>query len=224
MCILLEVQHNTSTLFYRQGNFRVKIMLKAVENLISLFYRNYDKLHQNLPLFTLTYRSTTHEVTGYTPNFIMMGQEVTLLLDIMLGLVLYDHYHRVPQYVQDLKARMETCFTDVRDQLKQCGELQRLYYNLSIHRNRFEPGTAVYLKEKTKKVGVSPKLAPKWKGPYLLVKQFSSSCKGMTSYKVTKLYHFDLLKECHSQELHAWIRRARRCIHPGVSIPGVAQE
>jgi len=147
---------------------------------------------------------------GYTPNFIMMGREVSLPLDMMLGSLQDGRCQGVPEYVQSLQARMETCFSDVRAKLKQYGEQQKRYYDLSAHESSLTPGTAVYLREKTRKIGVSPKLAPKWKGPYLLVKQFGNVCEVMTSPKVTKLYHFDLLKRCHSVDLPPWIGRARR--------------
>jgi len=210
MCALLEVSHKTSTPFHPQGNSRVERMVKVVGNLISTFCRNYDKWDRNLPLLTLAYRSSVHEVTGYTPNFVMMGREVSLPLDVMLGSLQDERRQGVPEYVQNLQQRMETCFAEVRDQLKAFGERQRRYYDLSAHGQPFEPGTPVYLREKTRKVGVSPKLAPKWLGPYLVRKQYGNVCEVLTSPKISKIYHFDLLKRCHLQDLPPWIGRARR--------------
>jgi len=184
-------------------------MVKVVGNLISTFCRNYDKWDRNLPLLTLAYRSSVHEVTGYTPNFVMMGREVSLPLDVMLGSLQDGRRQGVPEYVQNLQLRMETCFAEVRDHLKEFGERQRRYYDLSAHGQPFKPGTPVYLREKTRKVGVSPKLAPKWLGPYLVRQQFGTIYEVLTSPRVSKLYHFDLLKECRSTDLPAWLKRAK---------------
>ena len=68
----------------------------------------------------------------------------------------------------------------------------------------------VYLREKTRKKQVSPKLMPKWKGPYVIVKRFGTVYEVMTSFKVTKLYHFDLLKPCHATDIPRWIKKARK--------------
>ena len=51
-----------------------------------------------------------------------------------------------------------------------------------------------FLQEKTRMKKVSSKLMSKWKGPYMVVKRFGTVNKIMTSFKVTKLYHFDFLK------------------------------
>ena len=76
MCKLLDVDHKMSTPFHYQGNSRVERMVKVVGNLIATFCQSYREWDKNLPLLTLAYRSNTHEVTGYTPNFVMTGWEV----------------------------------------------------------------------------------------------------------------------------------------------------
>ena len=103
-------------------------MVKVVGNLISTFCQTYREWDKNLALLTLAYRSTVHDVTGFTPNFIMTGREVSLPLDVMLG-ALPEKKQGVHDYVQALQERMETCFQDVRENLKKFGEKQKKYYN-----------------------------------------------------------------------------------------------
>ena len=62
---------------------------------------------------------------------------------------------------------------------------------------------------KISKKQVSPKLMPKLKGPYMIVKCFGTVYDIMTSFKVTKLHHFDLLKPCNATSDPRWIVRAR---------------
>ena len=101
------------------------------------------------------------------------------------------------QYVQRLQIRLRTCFEEVPVQLKQYGEKHKKYYNLSIHGEEYKPGDLVYLREKTKRKQVCPILVPKWRGPYMVVKRFGTVYEFLTVLKVTKLFHFDLLKPCH---------------------------
>ena len=128
MCELLEIDHKMSTPFHPQGNSRVERMVKVVGNLISTFCQSYREWDRNLPLLTLAYRSSIHEVTGYTPNFIMTGREVALPLEIM-------HITRDWQddRMQNLQTRLKGCFAEVCMYLKQQGERQRRYYILSTH-------------------------------------------------------------------------------------------
>ena len=210
MCVMLEVEHRMSTPFHPQGNSRVERMVKVVGNLISTFCQSYRQWDRNLPLLTLAYRSTVHEVTGFTPNYVMMGREVALPLDIMLGTLDPNDRTTAPEYVSHLQNRLRGCFEEVRNHLKQTGEKQKRYYDLRAHGNDYKPGDTVYLREKTRKKQISPKLAPKWKGPYLIIKRFGTVYEVMISFNVTKLYHFDLLKPCSSTEIPPWIKRAKR--------------
>ena len=114
MCELLDVDHNISTPFHPQGNSRVKRMVKVVGNLIATFCQSYREWDKNLPLLTLAYRSNTHEVTGYTLNFVMTGREVALLLDIMLGTLQLADKMTAPQYMQRLQTRLQGCFEEVQ--------------------------------------------------------------------------------------------------------------
>ena len=61
-------------------------------------------------------------------------------------------------------------------QLKQYGEKQKKYYNLSAHGEEYNPGYLVYLKEKTRRKQVCPKLVPKWRRPYMVVKRIGTEC------------------------------------------------
>ena len=105
-------------------NSRVERMVKVVGNLIATFCQSYREWDRNLPLLTLAYRSSIHEVTGYTPNFIMTGREVALLLDIMLGTLQGTDRTTAPKYVQNLQTRLKGCFAEVHTHLKQHGERQ----------------------------------------------------------------------------------------------------
>jgi transposase InsO family protein len=210
MCKMLDVNHKMSTPFHPQGNSRVERMVKVVGNLIAAFCQTYTQWDKNLPLLTLAYRSTVHEVTGFTPNFVMTGREMSLPLDVMMGSLGLEDRSRVPEYVNRLRTRLQTCFEEVRQNLKQYGERQKKYYNLSTHGEQFKSGDLVYLREKTRKKQISPKLMPKWKGPFLVIKQFGTVYEVMTVYRVTRLYHFDLLKPCFATEIPAWIKRAKK--------------
>ena len=126
-------------------------MVKVVGNLISAFCETYKEWDKNLPLLNFAYRSTVHEVTGFIPNFVMTGREISLPLDVMLGALNQTERKSVPEYVQTLQTRLQNCFVEVRKKLKQFRERQKKYYNLSAHGDKFNPGDLVYLREKTRK-------------------------------------------------------------------------
>ena len=211
MCSLLQVEHKCSTAFHPQGNSRAEKMVQVVGNLLSAFCVNQRHWDENLPLLTLAYRSTVHEVTGYTPNYVMLGREVTLPIDIMMGTIGDEQRLTVSDYIDQLKDRLSSCFDEVRVQLAKYGERQMKYYNLSTRGLNYKPGDLVYSLEKTRKIGVSPKLAPKWLGPHLVVQRLGTVYELQMTPKKSKLLHFDLLKPCHMVDgFPAWLKRARQ--------------
>ena len=77
--------------------------------------------------------------------------------------------------------------------MKQQAEQQDQYYNFNTHGNQHKRGDFVYLKVTTKKKGVSPKLAPKWTGPFVVVSRFGIVYEVLVPPTISKIYHFDLL-------------------------------
>ena len=53
---------------------------------------------------------------------------------------------------------------------------------------------------------VCHKLVPKWKDPYMVVIRFGTVHEVLTTYRVSRLYHSDLLKPCHKEEFPPWIK------------------
>ena len=104
MCKLRDVEHRMSTVFHPKGNSRVERMVKVVGDLIAVFCHMYREWDKNLPFLTLAYRSTVHEVTGFTPNFIMTG-EIALPPDVMLETLQDGEMTTEPEYVQKLQSR-----------------------------------------------------------------------------------------------------------------------
>ena len=73
MSAMLDVDRKMFTSFHPQGNSSVEHMVKVVGNLIFAYCQVYKEWDKNLPLLTLAYRTTIHEVTGFMPNYVIRG-------------------------------------------------------------------------------------------------------------------------------------------------------
>ena len=76
MCRILDKDHKMSIPFHPQGNSRVHRMVKVVGNLIAFFCQTNREWDKSLLLLTLACWSTVHEVTGFTPSYVMTGREI----------------------------------------------------------------------------------------------------------------------------------------------------
>ena len=63
----------------------------------------------------MAYRSTEHETTGYTPNYLMFGREVTTPLDIMFEMPVAVKEIQNNKWVWEMKKRMDDAHTRVRE-------------------------------------------------------------------------------------------------------------
>ena len=94
---------------YAVPNIEAKTIVN-VGNLISPFCQTYTQWDKILRPLTLAYRSTLHEVRGFTSNLIMTGWGISLPSDVMMGSLGLDDKSSVPEYVTRLRTRLQTCF------------------------------------------------------------------------------------------------------------------
>ena len=139
-------------------------MLRQV---VSKHQRDWD---EHLPLLTMAYRSSVHESTGYTPNYMMLGRELPMPSHLLA---------RPPQetelsttsHVQELQSRLQ----EAHEIARRTGAAQHVRAKKQ-HDRRSQPvplaeGDWVWLFNPTKKVGFSPKLTIFWEEqPYQLEK------------------------------------------------------
>ena len=88
--------------------------------------RNNENSDQYIGLLMAAYKSTPHSSTGYSPNMMMLGREVTLPVDVIFPLPQQDASVEEHDYVANLREKMEECFTIARKQLHGASTEKRL--------------------------------------------------------------------------------------------------
>jgi len=86
--------------FYRTLN---DILGKVVDRA----QRNWDEW---IPYAVAAYRATVHEVTGFSPNFIVFGRENALPIDLVYGAPTADpSYVSLDEFVAERQRRLREC-------------------------------------------------------------------------------------------------------------------
>ena len=78
----------------------IEWMNRTIQDMLAKYVSDHQldwDLH--LPLVMMSYRSSVHTSTQYTPNSLLFGHEVHLLVDVMFG--------RQPQYQEEVSAQPE---------------------------------------------------------------------------------------------------------------------
>ena len=108
MCNLLGVKKTRTTAFWPQSDGLVERLNRTIGTMIAAYVtenqRTWDK---DLQILMMAYRATPHESTKLSPNEMMLGKEVSMPLDIQLGLAPEMETKEETDYVEELRVRLE---------------------------------------------------------------------------------------------------------------------
>jgi hypothetical protein len=140
LCKLLGIHKSRTTPFRPQSNGLVEKYNKTLTTMLSAFVdenqRDWDKY---VSVLNMAYRATPQESTNVTPNMLMLGREVNLSIDIMIGSPENEILDEV-EYVEVLRKRMENAYEYARAHLKQAASRQKQYYDIKCHGKSFVQG------------------------------------------------------------------------------------
>lgn len=211
MCSLLGIKKTRTTAFHPQGNGMVERMNKTIGTMITSFVSENQKTwDEHLAVLMMAYRSSPHESTGMTPNELMLGREISMPIDVMVGLPPDQEPKREPQYVEDLRARLEDAYSLARENLGVSAERRKRYYDLKALSDKFSVGDPVWLINKSRRKGRCPKLQRKWLGPMLIETVVNDvTFKLRIARNDTKVVHYDQVKPYLGSNLPDWMETLR---------------
>ena len=130
----------------------------------------------------MAYRSSQHDSNKLTPNMLMLGREVGLPLDVVVGSPGGQPDDlEVHEYVDGLRTRMERAHEFARRHLQCSQQYQKRQYHRRAQGAGFEPGQGVWLYNPAKKVGRAPKLQHHLEGTFAVLE-----CINDVTYRIQK--------------------------------------
>ena len=193
MCKLLGIEKTRTTPLHPQSDGMVERYNRTLEHQIAMFVNDNQKdWDQHISLLLMAYRTATHESTGLTPAKMMMGRELRVPLDLLMGTPPESNQTSKPSYVEKLKESLNIAHNYARKRLRITTDRMKTRYNLDATATRLDVGTQVWLYRPRRKKGLSPKLSKNWVGPYIIVKrindlvyriQLTDRCKPMVVHR-----------------------------------------
>ena len=169
---------------------------KTLEALLRAFVNEeHSDWDERLPYVLMAYRSSVNETTGYTPNMMMLGREVTVPLDIQFA-----NPNNIKEFqsafASNLQSRMEQAHEIAREHIQMEMRRQKRYHDNKLFWEKFSEGDEVYVFFHRNYVGRSPKFTYYWQGPYVVLEKYSDLTykvkHTMTGYQ--KVVHVDRMK------------------------------
>ena len=204
MCKVLHIKKTRTTPYHPQSDGMVERINKTLVRMLKSYINNHQSdWDEHLPFLTMAYRSAEHETTGFSPNYLMLGREVSTPLDIMYEMP--SSIRSIPenQWAWALKEKLEEAYSCVRNHVPGAMLRQKSLHDLKLSWQKFNKDDEVYVYFPRYLPGQSPKLTNRWKGPFKILEK----CTDVT-FKVNcgqrgkpQVIHIDRMRLKRSQRL-----------------------
>ena len=211
LCVLLQITKTRTTSYRPCSNGQIERMNRQVLQMIRcLRDKNIRDWDSYLPHIAGAIRATVSRSPGFTPNKLMLGREVYKSADLLFGT---DKANRVsktpPEYVVHLEKVMKTSHKIARENLRSSVSYNKRDYDQRLYQTSYNTGDLVYVLDPSNKPGVSAKLQPIFRGPYLIIKVYSPVLYLVQDKKRKFVAHHDRLLVCNDRFIPMWMRKLR---------------
>ncbi|CAG2220722.1 unnamed protein product [Mytilus edulis] len=168
--------------------------------ILTFVNKNVTNWDEYINLLLAAYRSTPHPATGFSPNYMMLGREVNIPLNLMFR----SHDNRTENnedYISTIKSHFQNVYEIARENLKSNAERQKRDHDTRLTDNRYELGALVYKFDKT----VNKKFRSPWLGPLVITKILSPVVYEIRGEFRTEVVHHDRLKPC-NENMPIWAK------------------
>ena len=170
ICRLLDVDKLRTTAYKASTNAAAERFHRTLNSMIGRMIdenqRDWDSL---LPYVMAAYRSSRHEATQFTPNYLMLGRDVRAPVDIVYGSPESVQPNSYDDYADELHQRLLHAYSFVREHLQEAARRSKRYYDLRVRQQRYKIGDWVYYYNPRKYVGRQEKWSRKFTGPFLVI-------------------------------------------------------
>ena len=171
------------------------------------------------------YRSTVHESTGYSPNFLMFGRENRAPVDLVVAVAdePTDIGTSTDSFVQELIDRQRKAHDIARQSLGRAAERRKREYDFRVKNREFGVNEWVWYHYPRRYKGRSPKWSRTYTGPFLVIRTIPPCNYVLQKTARSKPFitHADKLKKCFSEVPKSWLTD---CPAPPVAEEGVESD
>ena len=200
----LQVDKTRTTAFRPQSNAVVERMNRTLQSMLAKCINDeQSNWSQQLPYVMMAYRTSVNESKGYTPHFLVYGQEVSLPIDFMYPNPSDQPPADIHEFVSARQVRFQKAYDSARRALNFNQRRRNALYNRKVHGPTYQVNQTFLLHNPVVPVGKSPKFFSPWKGPYVILQ-----CLNDVTYRIQKIatqkelvVHYDRLKLFHEPPL-----------------------
>ena len=201
VCKLLHINKTRTTPYHPQCDGLVERFNRTLLHMLATCTEDHPgDWEQHIRKVCMAYNASVHPSTGFSPFYLMFGQQARLPIDLIYGTgPQVVENQSVGEYAVSLKSRVSAAFDLVRRNVSQHHVYQKELYDWRVHGQLFSTGDWVWLYSPVVGKGGSRKLNCPWKGPYTVIKKISDvtyRIQNLQRRKDRQVVHFNRLKPC----------------------------
>ncbi len=148
----------------------------------------------------LSYRTSVHETTGYTPCRLFFGREIFLPAHLFRSTPNTPSYGNAQDFIEDIQQQIQITEEAARTKTQHAFEQQERYHNEKVFlEEKLDQGDMVYIFQPRQKKGSSKKLLGSWRGPYIIA---TPPLETALTYRVQISRNPNNIKICHRNNLY----------------------
>lgn len=208
LCEKLDIDKVRSTAFKPSTNGLVERLHHTLNSMLAkVIAGNQRDWDEHVPYVMAAYRATPQDSTGFSPNMLLMGREVRIPLDVLIG---EPEEEGRPlgtcEFVIERAEHMRAAYQLARLNLGKAAERQKKYYDLRVRPKEYQEGDWVWVFQPRRQKGLSPKWHNFFTGPFRIIQYL-----GPVNLKVQKsprskplVVHVDKVKKCYTPPPEEW--------------------
>ena len=201
LCRLLGIKKTRTTPYHPQADGMVERFNRTLEAMLgTVVQEDQSDWDEQIPFVLAAYRSSSHAATGFSPNFLMMGREVTLPVEVMYGRCPGAEEGQLAgeaAYAAEVRDRLQEAHRVAYERLGRMGERQKRYRDTGMVPATYAVGDRVWLFLPVNRQGLTPKLRSFWTGPWEVEERLSEVVYRIRDGRKRRVVHADLLKAAH---------------------------
>uniref|UniRef100_A0A3B5A6B9 Integrase catalytic domain-containing protein n=1 Tax=Stegastes partitus TaxID=144197 RepID=A0A3B5A6B9_9TELE len=186
LCQLLGITKTRTTPYHSQSDGMVERLNRTLKDQLAKYIaQTGGEWDQFLPQVELAYNSSVHSSTGFSPFFLVHGREPNLPLDVILNCsptVTSPTPGTPAAYATYLTSCLTHAFAGAAHTSALRKLCQKSQYDKKVVFHPHEPGDLVLLDDPAQKMN---KLAPRWKGPFVILKRMTKDGHPSVTYEIT---------------------------------------
>lgn len=181
LCSQLGIEKTRTSLYHAQCDGMVERLNQTLKDQLAKYIcERGGEWDRYLPQVELAYNSSVHSSTGFSPFFLAHGREPRLPVEILLNCspaVTSCTPGTPADYARDVTTHLSYAFRDAAVQ----STAAKRQYDKKTFFHPHKPGDLVFLDDPAQKQN---KLAPKWKGPYKILRRMDKDDSAGVTYEI----------------------------------------